>query len=134
MRRLLRQTFRAAAVPAAQLLLLLNLDLACHDSGSAIEPPPPPNFGISGVSVSPVGATLSVGDSVRFRAVVSLPATLRGRDTSVTWLSTQPGVATVDSSGKVTARGTGLASVTATLRIDSNFKAGAQITVTEASK
>ena len=82
---------------------------------------------VASVTVSPASASLFVGGTRQLSAVTKDAAgnTLTGR--VVTWASSNPAVATVNSSGLVTAAGAGSATITAT----SEGKSGtAAITVT----
>lgn len=65
------------------------------------------------VSVTPSSVTLNLGSSTRFTATVRDPSgqTLTGR--AISWTSSQPFVATVDSNGVATATGPGSSTITA---------------------
>jgi len=65
--------------------------------------------------LGPQNPTLAVGDTIRFRA---RPVQCSGvpRDTTVTWRSIHPTVATVDSTGLATALAPGAATIVAASR------------------
>ena len=86
-------------------------------------------------SVEPAAATLSIGDTVQLRAVVSDRAAVLRGDTLVRWQTTQPDVADLATlTGRVVARKVGQTTVLATLIADSSFRAGALVTVTFSTK
>jgi len=99
---------------------------ACGDDVSVTEPPPP-TPAVTGISVSPQSATLSVGGTAQLSAVVTVndPSVA----TTVTWASSNAAVATVNATGLVTAVARGSATITATSTANASFRAGAQITV-----
>jgi uncharacterized protein YjdB len=72
------------------------------------------NIPVASLSVTPASATLSLGSTQQLSAVTKDSAgnTLTGR--VVTWLSSNPAVATVSGSGLVTAVAAGSATITAT--------------------
>ena len=82
---------------------------------------------VMGVSVTPSTLNLSVGGSATLVASVS---PTNATDKSVTWMSTNPAVATVSSSGVVTATGVGTTNVTVRTN-DGNYSATCRVTVTE---
>ncbi|RHA38022.1 immunoglobulin-like domain-containing protein, partial [Cellulomonas rhizosphaerae] len=65
---------------------------------------------VDGVSVSPATSTIAAGTTTTLKATVS-PAT--ATDPSITWSSSDPAVATVSSSGVVSAVANGTATITA---------------------
>lgn len=69
---------------------------------------------VTGIAVDPTSVSLVVGGSAQLRASVTGPGgePLQGR--VITWSSDRESVARVDASGRVTAVGPGVASVTAT--------------------
>ena len=82
---------------------------------------------VTGVSVSPTSATLKVGGTKTITATVKpTNATNQG----VTWTSSKTSVATVSSSGKVTAKGVGSATIRAKTK-DGGYTATCKITVKE---
>ena len=90
---------------------------------------PPTAAPVASVVVSPASASLAPGGSVQLSATTQVSAgnTLSGR--AVSWTTSDPAIATVDSAGFVSAVATGSATVTAT----SEGKSGsAAITVTSA--
>lgn len=86
----------------------------------------PSAVAVTGVTVSPTSATLNVSATQQLTATV-IPSNATNK--TVTWSSTNSGVATVSSSGLVTAVGAGTATITATTQ-DGNKIATSSITVT----
>mgnify|MGYP002786896427 CR=1 FL=1 len=80
---------------------------------------------VTGVTVSPTSVTLNNGQTSQLTATV-LPANATNK--TVTWSSSNNLIASVNSSGLVTANGAGTATVTATTA-DGSFTATASITV-----
>ena len=70
--------------------------------------PPVP---VESVKISPEGATLKIGDTIRFTAEI-LPANADNK--GVTWKSSDEKIASVDANGKVTALAVGFATITVT--------------------
>jgi uncharacterized protein YjdB len=90
-------------------------------------PPPPPPVPVATISVSPASASVQVGNTVQLSATTmdSSGNVLTGR--AVTWASANSAVATVSSTGRVTAVAAGTARITAT----SEGKSGsATVTIT----
>ncbi len=94
--------------------------------GQGTTPPPPPNS-VTKVTVSPATLELAVGDTGALTATVTANGTV---DETVTWSSSDSGVASVDDDGQVTALAEGTATITATSNHDSTKKGTAQVTVT----
>ncbi len=84
------------------------------------------NVAVSGLSVSPTSLSLEEGETGQLSATVS-PA--NATNSSVSWSSSNNSVATVNSSGLVTAISAGSATITATT-VDGGFMANSAITVT----
>ncbi len=80
---------------------------------------------VTGVSVSPTSASLTVGATKTLTATVS-PSNATNK--AVTWSSTNTGVATVSSSGVVTAKAAGSATIKATTS-DGGYTASCSVTV-----
>jgi len=80
---------------------------------------------VTGVAVSPVTASLEIGETLQLEATVS-PADATVRD--VEWSSNNEAAATVDAKGLVTAVAAGNASITVTTR-DGGYSARSRITV-----
>jgi microbial collagenase len=97
--------------------LLAAMILACGDN----VPDTGPSVGL--LVVDPPFAGFLPG------ATLQLTATLNGADVPVTWESTDPTVATVSSTGLVTAVASGRSSVTATMTTDPTQTRSASITV-----
>ena len=81
---------------------------------------------VTEISVSPTSVTLNVGDTKTLTATI-LPANATNQEKS--WGSDTTTVATVDSSGKVTAVAPGTATITVTANDDTNKKAVVIVTV-----
>lgn len=91
--------------------------------GPVVEPPVPT---VRGVSVTPAAATLRVGETQTLTALVDA---INGAGTSVTWSSESPTLATVSTTGVVTAVATGTAVIRATSVADARQSGTATITV-----
>ena len=82
---------------------------------------------VTGISINPDGAqTKNIGDIFKITATVS-PSDANNK--SITWSSTNSGVATVDSSGNVRCVSAGTATITATAADGSSVKAELSLTV-----
>ena len=81
---------------------------------------------VTSISLDRNTATLNAGESLALSVTV-LPDD--ATDKSVTWTSSNDGVATVDADGVVTAVGTGVAEVTATANDGSGLSASCSVTV-----
>ena len=88
------------------------------------------SVGVTGVSLNKNSTSLVVGDTESLTATVS-PSNATNK--SVTWSSSKTSVATVSSSGVVTAKSAGSATITATT-VDGSYKATCSVTVTAAAK
>lgn len=111
--------FRSAALTLALV--------ACGGGGDPSGPPVvvnPPT--VRGVAVTPVTATIRVGETQSLSATVDA---INGAGTGVTWSSETPTVATVNGSGLVTAIGIGTATIRATATADTRVSTTATITV-----
>jgi murein DD-endopeptidase MepM/ murein hydrolase activator NlpD len=124
----------AAATAAAPRYLRLACGLAalvvsaCGGGSDGTSPPTPPApAAVATVEVSPPTASLLVGATTQLSATTRDAAgnTLTGR--TVTWSSASPTVATIISTGLVTAVAAGTANITATSESRSGF---ASVTVT----
>ena len=80
---------------------------------------------VTGVSLSPTSANISVGDTRQLTATVA-PANATNRN--VSWSSSNPSVATVSAGGLVTAVASGSAAITVTTQ-DGSFAATTAVTV-----
>lgn len=85
--------------------------------------------GIYGVRVTSGDSTLRIDTSTRFVALVEGRASVRSQ--GVTWRSTNPFVATVDSGGVVTAIAPGTTTIVATAIADESAMGAAMLTVTD---
>lgn len=93
---------------------------ACHDSTPPTGPGPtgpgpgtPPSAAPAGVAITPDSARLRTGDTLRLSARVRDSAGNVLDDAAVTWNSSRPAVAAVDSTGLVTALDSGSADIVA---------------------
>ena len=99
--------------------------VAC--GGEASGPPTPVNPPtVRGVAVTPTVATIRVGETQPMNAVVDA---INGAGTGVTWSSESPAIASVSSTGLVTAIAIGTATIRATAVADTRVSATASITV-----
>jgi Peptidase family M28/PA domain/Bacterial Ig-like domain (group 2) len=114
---------RTIALPLALLLSGVGFAIGCSNDSSATPGPTP----VARVSVTLATASLTTGLTTQATAVTadSLGTALTGR--TVTWTSSAATVATVSSSGLVTAVAPGTADITATSEGKSGF---ATVTVT----
>jgi len=85
-----------------------------------------PTDEVTSIAVSPAELGLIKGGSAQLTASV-LPWT--ATDRTVTWVSSDEAVATVDENGVVTAVGVGTAEITATSNLDPSFSASSIVTV-----
>ncbi|MGE0553526.1 MAG: S8 family serine peptidase [Gemmatimonadales bacterium] len=105
---------RRGSALAVAAVLTFNGCGGSDPAGPATPPPPPPPAPVAAVVVTPDSVGLFAGDTVRLVATVrdAQGNTLAGR--SVTWSTSDRVVATISSTGLVTAIATGRAVVTAT--------------------
>ncbi|WP_437373929.1 Ig-like domain-containing protein, partial [Maribacter litoralis] len=82
---------------------------------------------VTGVTVSPLSGTVSLGETLQLAADVQ-PSD--AGDSALLWESSDEAVATVDSEGLVTGIGTGTATITVTT-VDGGFTADALIEVVD---
>ena len=82
----------------------------------------------TGVSLNKTSATINNGETLQLTATVS-PNNATNK--AVTWSSSNTNVATVSSSGLVTAKSRGTATITATTTDGSNLSASCSVTVTQ---
>ena len=99
---------RTAAAPAgpARWIALVMLAVGCGQIPTA---PPPP--AATSISITPLQAIVTTGETVQARAVARAQGTVVGA--AVEWTSGNSAVATVTSNGLVTAVGNGTATITA---------------------
>jgi len=117
------QARRSALISAAVLLV------SCDRDAPPVEPTPP-NFGVSGLSVSPASMSLVIGATGRLSATV-VGVSCREICNAVAWASSDSTVASVHAdSGIVVGRREGRAIVTARWLGNENFRAASQVTVT----
>ena len=88
-----------------------------------------PDILATGVSISPSTASIAVGNTKALTATVSPSNTTQSK--LVTWSSSDSAIASVSTSGVVTAKKAGDAIITATLRANINLKATCAVTVTQ---
>jgi hypothetical protein len=108
---------RLIALPVVALVIGIGVAVGCSNNGSAGPAPTP----VARVTVTLANTSLATGQTTQATAVTadSLGAALTGR--SVTWSSSAVAVATVSTSGLVTAVAPGSASITATSEGKSGF-------------
>ena len=95
-----------------RIALITAIALGCGGGGDdAVTPPPPPV--VTTIDVSPASRSMLVGDTLTLVAVVrdQNGATMTG--VAITWASSNANVATVSTSGKVTAVAVGSATISA---------------------
>lgn len=80
---------------------------------------------ITSISLSPATTTLSVGQEILLNATIA-PANAKR---NLTWTSSNPNVATIDNTGKVTAVANGTSTITCQSTDNPSIKCTAQITV-----
>lgn len=102
--------------------------LQCESFTCGAEITPPETVDVTGVTVEPTTIDATVGDSDVTIVATVVPADATNKN--VTWTTSDPDVATVDSNGKVTIVGEGTATITATT-VDGGFTATTTVTVTE---
>ena len=91
---------------------------------------PPAEVRVTGITVSPKSSSIVQGDKLQLTAAVSPD---NATNKTVTWESSNPSVASVDSKGMVTGNAAGSnVTITATTE-DGNYKASSTITVTNPS-
>ena len=83
---------------------------------------------VTGVSVSPTTLTLNVGGTYTLSKTIS-PSDASNKN--ATWSTSNTGVATVDSNGKVTAVARGTCTITCTSSYSSSYKATCSVTVNQ---
>lgn len=119
----MRFPFLSNAAPRVLTGISLSLALAACGGGDApatapVLPDPAtpaaPVIPVAAVATSLATDTLAIGDTTRARVVLTSSAGLVLTGRAVTWRSSAPAVATVDSVGRVTAIGEGAAQITAT--------------------
>ena len=89
------------------------------------------SIAVERITLSQSSATLTEGEEMTLTATVEPDD---AADTSVTWSSSNPSVATVDNTGKVTAIAPGTATITATANDGSGVSAQCEVTVTRTAK
>lgn len=77
--------------------------------------------------VTPVSATMAVGDSTQLVATI-----VQVKDRRVVWVTSASTIAVVDPTGMVHGKSAGIATITATSVLDPNVKSAALVTVTAA--
>ena len=93
---------------------------------SSVPPVVNPSVDVTGITLDVTAKTLAVGES--FTLVATVTPT-NADDTSVSWSSSDPTIASVDAEGKVTALKAGKATITATSNDNPNFTATCKVSV-----
>lgn len=99
-----------------------RIDMGCDETGGT-------SIAVTGVSVSPTTASISVGGTQQLTKTIS---PTNATNQNVTWSSSNASVATVNSSGLVTAVAAGSATITVTT-VDGGKTANCAVTVTGSS-
>jgi hypothetical protein len=103
---------------------------ACDDETEVVIPPPPPDPLV--VTVTPADQTITaVGQTAQF--VASVTGGEEGTVRTVTWTSSNTGVATVSATGLATAVANGTTTIIATSTADPTVQGAASLTVDDAS-
>lgn len=84
---------------------------------------------VDSVTLDITSKSLAIGESIKLTATVIVP--VEGTDVTVTWISSQKSVATVDSDGTVKGIAAGTTIITATSKANSTMKATCEIKVTD---
>jgi hypothetical protein len=113
---------RTSGMRGFALMALGALAFTACDSKDTIQPIPTPEIT---VTVVPASATLAVGQSQDFAAIVS-----NATDASVAWSSSNQAVATVDANGRVTAVSPGSVIIRATSNQDATKFGASSVVVT----
>ena len=92
-------------------------------------PPPTPSTAVTIVALDRATVSLGVNDAIQLKATVKPDS---ATDKTVTWVSDNTNVATVDAKGKVTAKAEGTANITAIANDGSGKKATCKVTVVSA--
>jgi uncharacterized protein YjdB len=100
-----------------------RVDIGVDESGTST------SVAVTGVSVSPTSASIAIGGSVQLTKTIS-PANATNQ--TVTWSSSNTGIATVNASGLVSGVASGSAVITVTTQ-DGGFTATSSITVSNTS-
>lgn len=111
-----KPTRRASSQLLLLLLLPLGLSVGCGGSGGPTAPTPAPTTTSISV-VFPAGETIFIGNDVQFEARETLSDGTTRVATSATWESDNPTVATVSSTGLVTAVAAGEATISAAVNL-----------------
>ncbi|MDR1990490.1 MAG: Ig-like domain-containing protein [Acidobacteriaceae bacterium] len=120
---------RTGFIYSCTIALTALLIMSCSSKNSPVTPDPAPGpsiVAVTGVTVAPPTLNLLQGSTGILTATVA-PANASNQ--AVTWSSSNTVVATVDSGGKVTASGLGVADITATTA-DGGKTAHSTVTVT----
>jgi uncharacterized protein YjdB len=102
---------------------------SAHDVAPPSSAPRDAEHVVHEVRINPPSIVLRMGAATRLTASVNADAGATVR--SVSWMSSNPSVATVDVFGTVTAVSVGTASIVATSIADSRVKGAAVVTVTD---
>ena len=119
----MRKLYRSLLATGAVLGLA-----ACGDDVS-VTPPAENPIAITGISVSPPSATITVGQTTQVNASVQTNGGTGTIDLTVAWSSSNNAVATVNASGQVTGVAAGDAVITARSNGNTAYAAGAAVRV-----
>lgn len=113
-----------------KVVALFTIDQLAITPGVVIERKVNLQFQSQGVVVNPANQAIQIGQQLQFSALVFLPA---GTSTSVTWVSDDPAIATVDANGLVTGGAPGTTNIRAISTVDNSLQGFAQLTVLAAT-
>ncbi|MBU2950603.1 sulfatase-like hydrolase/transferase [Tamlana agarivorans] len=119
-------TYNAGGVTGRTVRITSNLSWALTIAEVEVYGVGSSSVPVTGVSVSPSSASLTIGNTQQLNATVS-PANASNQN--ITWSTSNGSVATVNSNGLVTAQGAGSVTITATTA-DGGFTDNCSVTVT----
>ena len=121
-------TGKVTAVAAGTAIITAMANDGSEVSASCVVTVEKKVVAVSKISLSQTAATLIEGEDLTLTAMVTPDD---AADKSISWSSSNPSVATVDNTGKVTAVAAGTAIITATANDGSGVSASCEVTVTK---
>ena len=121
-------TGKVTAVAAGTAIITATANDGSGVSASCVVTVEKKVVAVSKISLSQTAATLIEGEDLTLTAMVTPDD---AADKSISWSSSNPSVATVDNTGKVTAVAAGTAIITATANDGSGVSASCEVTVTK---
>src|SRR4051812_36969211 len=115
----------ARRAPIALVVAAIACGNGGGDGSNVVEPPPQPT--LATIAVTLAASTTTPGQQVQATAAGATQNGTAVTLSNVSWISTQPSVATVNSAGLVTAVGPGTTQITATV---GSVSGSATLTVT----